>query len=72
MSGIVRAYLFVPCINHGVKKTKRVLLASKYVSDDETAWECASEWEKAFKEFRYCPDGIEFEFVPDSVPLLVK
>ena len=72
MSGIVRAFLFVPCINHDVKKTKKVLLASKYVSDDETAWECASEWNKTFKEFRYCPEGIEFEFVPDSVPLLVK
>ena len=72
MSGIVRAFLFVPYINYGGKKTKRVLLASKYVADDETAWECASEWEKTFKEFRYCPEGIEFEFVPDSVTLLVK
>ena len=72
MSGIVRAFLFVPCINYGVKKTKRVLLASKYVADYDAAWECASEWEKTFKEFRYCPEGIEFEFVPDSVPLLAK
>jgi len=71
MSGIVRAYLFVPCINHDVKKIKKVLLASKYVSDDETAWECASDWNKTFTEY-LCPEGIEFEFVPDSVPLLVK
>jgi len=72
MSGTIHAFLFVPCINHDVKKTKRVLLASKYVADYDAAWECASEWKKTFKEFRYCPEGIEFEFIPDSVPLLVK
>lgn len=67
MSGIVRAYLFVPSIlPSGEIKAKKVILAEDAVYNEEQARERVNAWKEIYSCHGNIPD-IAYEYIPPRV-----
>jgi len=67
MSGIVRAFLYVPVImSSGVIKGKKVILAEDTVYNEAQARERVDAWKEIYSQHGNIPD-IAYEYIPPRV-----